>query len=659
MFTRVQSPRAIARAVLLAACAAALMAFVSPASGAREQTDLIVGGAPTTDVPYQALVYIEGKTAGQARGGRCTGAVIGARWVMTAAHCLTQNQGPDTGAFLAELSTLVVTGRSDTSLIAELERTGDPAVADQVAQELDPALGEDYFISEAWNPASSLFLADVALIRLDRAIAPELGIAPARGDQVAAFAPGTAAEVSGWGVTEAGTVSSLLRTAPAPVRPGADCAELALFGFVDNAMLCSGENGPPPQGTCKGDSGGALVAPSDYGVPIAGGITSFGPPDCTRQPAAFTRVSAFTELIVRVLTQDDTAPVQAPEIDSLALTPDASGVIALDARIDANGSATNLEFTFAPLRPAAPLRRGVRVGSGDDSRDITTGISGLAPGVSYEWSVHASGVLGRVAGPTGTITMPGDVVPVDATPETTRCRPSDTPPAAGGSGSISISRRQLAINQRIGQAALKRLNAIEDWINAGIVATDLCGGGIGAGDLEAIDLALAGAGPEPRLPAPRPLSIERLSPIDLGRFSVSPGQLRTNQRIYQAALRRARGLRARLAGSLTGGDIRDGQLDWDALPPGAMMTRLERGNGSPPSTTNISVRSSRPRGGIRVSASQLRINQKIAQAAVREANALRAQIGAGLTGENFAPASISARDFTPEISGRATPPPQG
>ena len=45
---------------------------------------------------------------------------------------------------------------------------------------------------------------------------------------------------------------------------------------------------------------------------------------------------------------------------------------------------------------------------------------------------------------------------------------------------------------------------------------------------------------------------------------------------------------------------------------------------------------------------QLRINQRIYQAAVRRANALTARFEAGLTGDDFRPASITAIDLTPD-----------
>jgi hypothetical protein len=50
-----------------------------------------------------------------------------------------------------------------------------------------------------------------------------------------------------------------------------------------------------------------------------------------------------------------------------------------------------------------------------------------------------------------------------------------------------------------------------------------------------------------------------------------------------------------------------------------------------------------------LTAAQLRINQRIAQAAVRRANALVAHLRAGLDGEEFADGSITARALAPGV----------
>ena len=126
--------------------------------------------------------------------------------------------------------------------------------------------------------------------------------------------------------------------------------------------------------------------------------------------------------------------------------------------------------------------------------------------------------------------------------------------AATPGGLVRLTAGQLRIDQRISQAAIRRLNALEAMI-AGVPA------------------------PEVTDTRPRPVAL-------------SAGQLRINQRISQIAVWRANSLAAR--------------LDGDAPPP-----RPAR-DGSP----------------IELSAAQLRISQRIAQAAVRRANELEARVPA-------------------------------
>lgn len=622
-------------AALIAVLGALLAALPPPPAHAASGGGVaIYNGSDAAAAPWEAYLLSQ-STEGYSA---CTGAVVGHRWIMTAAHCFTYTSGARAGQYFDDLETLVVTGHTDLSV-------GTEALA--------PAQAEGYYISADWNPASTGFLGDVALIRLDRDVAPSLGIPPARADQDDRFAAGRTGVVSGWGLDENGASPARLRTVPAPLLAAGACAKFG-SGFVGLAMICSGDDGPPPRGTCRGDSGGALSASAASGVPIAGGITSFGAVDCAVQPSGFTRVSLFAASIAATMAADPISPVAQPEIPALTLSAAGEGGATVAATVDANGVATNLEVDLTPTLPAAPLRRGARGGSSTEARSVGFAVGGLAPGVTYEWQSFASSVFGRVPGPSGQLTTPGAVQPLTTSPATTSCRSLGADePVDKEAGTFTLTRRQLATNQRIGQAAIKRLNAIERWLNAGVRASDICGGGLGPTVLSEIELGRAGSGSTAPAPSPRALAIDPLKPLDTRRFSLGAGQLRTNQRIYQAALRRARALRVRLNGSLTGGDIRDGALGWDALPPGAMMTRFGTGDALPASVTRIAPARRQKRGRVRgASVTQLRINQRIAQAAVREANALRDRIEKGLTEANFRAASISARDFQPAIAAR-------
>jgi hypothetical protein len=225
-----------------------------------------------------------------------------------------------------------------------------------------------------------------------------------------------------------------------------------------------------------------------------------------------------------------------------------------------------------------------------------------------------------------------------------------TPRASDDRGDVALSAAQLRVNQRIGQAAIRRLNAVEAWLKAGIEGRDLCGGAFGAAEL-APGIASAGALTDlaaPSLPDPRPVVVAR-GDDEGGAVRLSAAQLRINQRIYQAAIRRADALEDRLDGRLTGSDLAAGALTQDKLHP-----RLRILSAAPaafePARSRTQVAAARAGGGeVAMSAAQLRINQRIARAAVRRANALVARLEAGLSGDAFADGSITARNLAPGV----------
>jgi hypothetical protein len=85
------------------------------------------------------------------------------------------------------------------------------------------------------------------------------------------------------------------------------------------------------------------------------------------------------------------------------------------------------------------------------------------------------------------------------------------------------------------------------------------------------------------------------------------------------------------------------------LADGLEITRARvQGEPSRRSTTPI-VAGGGGGGRVELTINQLRINQRIAQAAVRRTNALIDQLESGLTGENFARGSITPEDLEPEL----------
>ena len=124
---------------------------------------------------------------------------------------------------------------------------------------------------------------------------------------------------------------------------------------------------------------------------------------------------------------------------------------------------------------------------------------------------------------------------------------------------VALSAAQLLINQRIAQAAVRRLAALEARLDAGLTGGDVRDGQIGAG-LLAPGIRVVSATPVGTAPAASITKVVMSSGKGAGKVALSAGQLRINQRIAQAAVRRANALQDRLAAGLTGKDFKPGSL---------------------------------------------------------------------------------------------------
>ena len=237
----------------------------------------------------------------------------------------------------------------------------------------------------------------------------------------------------------------------------------------------------------------------------------------------------------------------------------------------------------------------------------------------------------------------------DAPVATPSCKTLPLPPAPPDKGDVTftLSVNQLRINQRISQAAIRRLNAVQARLDGGLAARDLCGYSVGPTQLgPGITSAPAAATLAPVSPAdPAPIT-------DPGRsgqgdpLTLSAAQLLINQRIDQAAIRRATGITNRLDAGLTGGDIKAAQVTQGKLYDRLQILAKTPTAEPPASTTTIPPRQSPPDpGSVTLSVGQLRINQRISQAGVRNANALIRRLETGLSGADLRPATLTAADL--------------
>ena len=307
------------------------------------------------------------------------------------------------------------------------------------------------------------------------------------------------------------------------------------------------------------------------------------------------------------------------------------------------------------------------VANGPD--EVTWSVDGVAGGSTASGTITAQGLYVAPASPPpgGRVTVRATstadprahaeasirIIPAPAivgAPAQT-CAEVPTRREATGTDRVTRSARQLLINQRISQAAVRRAGAIEAWLGAGVQGRDLCGGAIGAAQLGPGVVSDRSPSPRTLVPAsPRPLPAGSARTAGGGRVTLSARQMLINQRISQAAIRRLNGLRTRLDRGLTGGDVAVG-----AVAPGKLAADLRIVAADPsvarPPASRTRIAAPRPKGGraeVTVTARQFRINQRIAQAAVRRSNALGDELRAGLTGRHFAPGTVVAVNLSPE-----------
>lgn len=228
-----------------------------------------------------------------------------------------------------------------------------------------------------------------------------------------------------------------------------------------------------------------------------------------------------------------------------------------------------------------------------------------------------------------------------------------TSAGTGNPGAVRLTRGQLLINQRISQAAIRRTAAIQKWLDDGIVPGDICGGALGPEDFGGVETRPDRPFSSPPRPRPRPLRIAAAGGGDAGGVTLSTTQLLINQRISQAAVRRANALRTRLLTGLTGGDVKDGSLTLGQVRLGTrIISATPVATPAPASVTVIVNGPAGNPGAVTLSRRQVLINQRISQAAVRRANAIIAHLRTGLNGNDFRNGTLTAVDLAP---GTVTP----
>ncbi|XP_028294545.1 complement factor D [Gouania willdenowi] len=255
------------------------------------QGEGIIGGreAAPHSRPYMASIQIP---EGDGWRHDCGGFVVGAQWVMTAAHCLTDTP---TGR-------KVLLGAHSLSEAEDTKQTFDAN-----------------FYKHP-NYSESNYDNDIALMKLDRPFTSSDAVQSLVFLRTGGTNPNIDAEVetAGWGsVNDLGSRPDKLKEVTVNIFSSARCRRNDYFGrkFTHN-MMCAHKVCPDPcnqphrkEDSCDGDSGGPLLYNG-----VAVGITSNGGKKCEqiRKPGIYTIISHYTEWIDQIMNAPEPAEAENP-----------------------------------------------------------------------------------------------------------------------------------------------------------------------------------------------------------------------------------------------------------------------------------------------------------------------------------------------------------
>ena len=249
--------------VVLAATSLLFTLFIPKASA-------VIGGVQ--DVTTNNVVVAFHRLGG---GPMCSGTLVAATWVVTAAHCVWNDSLGKIDPYVGLLQVSTTAGYSRSNSATSPIR--------------GVAVNPNY---AGWRTGS-----DIALIKVDDVFGG-LFSPIASADEITAYSDSFSSVIaSGFGRTsDDGATSSIALETTLTLLSRSACSNAlaADMQFLSATILCT--RGSATAATCQGDSGGPLFLNTPSGRKLAG-ATSFGATPCTLSRGYFSNVSSYLQFL--------------------------------------------------------------------------------------------------------------------------------------------------------------------------------------------------------------------------------------------------------------------------------------------------------------------------------------------------------------------------
>ena len=278
----------------------------------------IIGGREVAPGEWPFVVRVDASR-------RCTGSLVAPNWVLTAAHCLVDDEG-------------IVDEPGDVSVF--LGYDWDKGVCENTREEIGRVIIHPDYVH---RPRGSI--PDAALVEILQE-APADPIKLLTPEEETLYAPpGASATVIGRGRQDDGSLPRILRQADLILWSTEDCRENSLWeswesGLINESALCAGR--VESKKTAIGDSGGPFVVPLPAGGWGLVGINNLGgarSDSVLDYPSVLTRAAAIRDWVYEQIDER----VQAKDPDEVQANVDAA--VAAGGGLRAGGPPVTIDMS--------------------------------------------------------------------------------------------------------------------------------------------------------------------------------------------------------------------------------------------------------------------------------------------------------------------------